>query len=107
MNIAKIQAVYFVATGAWPIINIKSFEAVTGPKVDKWLVKTISWLIVAVGLQLWFAKPPEDFITLGIGSALALGVSEAYYSAVKRRISYIYLADSAIEQLIILGWLFS
>jgi hypothetical protein len=107
MNIAKIQAVYFALTGIWPIISIKSFEAVTGPKVDKWLVITFSWLVIAVGLQLWFAKDIKDVAILGIGSALALGAADAYYSVIKRRISYVYLAESAVELLIILGWIIS
>jgi hypothetical protein len=107
MNIAKIQAVYFIITGIWPIINIKSFEAVTGPKVDKWLVKTISWLILVVGLQLLFADEPKDVVVLGVGSALALGAADAYYSVIRRRISYVYLADSLAELLIIVGWLIS
>jgi len=31
------QGVYFAATGVWPLLDIESFERVTGPKVDKWM----------------------------------------------------------------------
>jgi hypothetical protein len=28
-------------TGVWPILRLRSFEAVTGPKKERWLVKTM------------------------------------------------------------------
>jgi hypothetical protein len=28
-------------TGVWPIPHLQSFEAVTGPKKERWLVKTM------------------------------------------------------------------
>lgn len=39
-TLAIIHAAYFVLTGLWPILNIRSFLRVTGPKSDLWLVKT-------------------------------------------------------------------
>ncbi len=28
------QGVFYLATGIWPLVNIQSFEMVTGPKTD-------------------------------------------------------------------------
>ncbi len=47
---ASLQGIYYVATGLWPILNMRSFEMVTGPKRDKWLVKTVGALITAIGI---------------------------------------------------------
>lgn len=45
-NIAtKFQGIYYVASGLWPLLHMRSFEAVTGPKRDKWLVNTVGALI--------------------------------------------------------------
>jgi hypothetical protein len=39
------QGTYYAATGLWPILWMRSFEAVTGPKQDHWLVKTVGALV--------------------------------------------------------------
>jgi hypothetical protein len=42
------QGVFYLATGLWPLLNIRTFERVTGPKTDKWFVKT-----AGVGRRDW------------------------------------------------------
>jgi hypothetical protein len=32
-------------TGLWPLVSIGTFQQVTGPKTDLWLVKTVGVLI--------------------------------------------------------------
>ena len=39
------QAIYYIATGVWSLVGIRSFQAVTGPKIDTWLVKTVGVLV--------------------------------------------------------------
>lgn len=39
---------FYLAAGLWPIVSLHSFEAVTGPEQDDWLVKTIGGLIAAI-----------------------------------------------------------
>ncbi len=61
----SFQGIYF-ATGLWPILNMRSFEVVTGPKRDKSLVKTVGALITAIGSTLLFSaarKPESEPIT--------------------------------------------
>jgi energy-converting hydrogenase Eha subunit E len=102
MNISMVQGIYFLATGLWPVLNIKSFEKISGPKVDKWLVKTFGLLVAAVGIFLIFQM--RDAKLLGVASALALALPEAYYS-LAGRISKVYLLDSGIEAIFIFWWL--
>jgi len=112
------QGLFFAATGLWPILHLRSFEAVTGPKVDRWLVKTIGGLIAVVGATLvvgsgpaarrrWAGGPtPAEraLRVLGIGAAAALAMADVVYVA-RRRIAPVYLADAVAEAGIITGWI--
>lgn len=97
---ALAQGVYFLLTGIWPIFSRRSFEFITGPKVDFWLVRTIGGLITAVGAALTVAglrkRPSPEAALLGVGSAAALAVSDVVYAS-KGRIRKIYLVESLAE----------
>lgn len=84
---------------------MRSFEAVTGPKVDRWLVKSIGSLISVIGCSLLVGAreqpTPPSLKTLAVGSALALGTADVVYVA-KGRISRVYLLD-AVAELALLG----
>ena len=47
-ELAIAQGAYFLGTGVWPLVLMPSFESVTGPKVDKWLVRTVGVLRLGV-----------------------------------------------------------
>src|SRR5688572_20831360 len=100
------QGIFYVATGLWPIIHLRSFEAVTGPKVDKWLVRTFGGLVSAVGAALIagaFEKPSRAIKLLGIGSAVALATADLVYS-LRGTISKVYLGDAAAEGAVAALW---
>ena len=46
--VALAHACYYLITGVWPLLSIGTFEKVTGPKTDRWLVKTVG-ILVGVG----------------------------------------------------------
>lgn len=102
------QGLYFFVTGIWPLISIRTFLKVTGPKTDLWLVKTVGALIAVVGLVLMLAGAQGNvtFATgvLAVGSAAALAAVDINY-ALKGVISKIYLLDAIIEALIIAAWI--
>lgn len=99
-----VQGIYYVATGVWSLVGIRSFQKVTGPKSDVWLVKTVGALVSAVGATLILSsfrkKPPLEARFLSTSSALALASVESVY-AVKGRISPVYLLDAAVELFLI------
>lgn len=106
-NVALAQGAVFVVSGVWPILNLPTFEMVTGPKVDGWLVKTVGALITTVGLVLLSAAR-RDRITpeiagLGVGSAASLAAIDVVYVS-RGRISPIYLADAVMETGFIAAW---
>ena len=104
---ALAQGIYFTATGVWPLLHMASFEAVTGPKVDKWLVRTVGMLVGIVGAVLVSAaardRVTEEIVALGIGAAAGLGAIDTIYAS-RGRIAPIYLADAALEALIVGAW---
>lgn len=106
-RLALIQGAYYVATGLWPIIHMRSFEQVTGPKTDDWLVKTVGGLITVVGGALLVAglrdAPSRDLAAVAVGSAAALTAVDVIYVA-RGRISRVYLLDAAAETVLIGGW---
>jgi hypothetical protein len=105
---ALIQGVYFLLTGVWPLISIRTFQAVTGPKVDLWLVKTVGALVAVVGLTIVLAALSGTvgmaILVLSVVSAAALCIVDINYS-MKGVISKIYLLDAVIEIAIIAGWI--
>jgi len=106
-RIALAQGIFYIVTGVWPIISPRSFQVVTGPKADMWLVKSMGGLIAAVGCVLCVAgargKVSREIRLLGMLSAATLCGADAIY-ALKGRISRIYLLDAALELALIAGW---
>jgi hypothetical protein len=109
---ALIQGVFYLMTGLWPIIDIESFQQVTGPKTDLWLVRTVGALIAVIGVVLISAarrrRYTDEIVILAVGCALALAAIDLVY-ALSGRISAIYLADAAAEIALAalwgIGWL--
>jgi hypothetical protein len=105
--VAAGQALYYIATGVWSLVSIDTFQKVTGPKTDLWLVKTVGVLVTVIGAVLGLAarrrwSGPEVPL-LGIGSAAVLTVIDVVYVA-KRRIAPIYLLDALGEMMLVVGW---
>jgi hypothetical protein len=50
--LAAVPGGYYVVIGIWPLISMRTFERVTGPKLDKWLVKTVGILVTVAGTTL-------------------------------------------------------
>jgi hypothetical protein len=94
------QGVYFLVSGLWPIVSLETFERVTGPKTDDWLVKTVGLLAAVIGgVILDGARRPRiarETRTLAIAAALAFAVIDIVYVA-NRTIRPVYAADAALE----------
>ena len=108
MNYLSIlQGGYFLLTGIWPLLSIRTFEMITGPKNDHWLVKTVGVVVAVIGAVLIIAglrqQVTPEIILLGLGSAAGLGGIDVNYAS-KGVISKIYLADAVVEAGIIALW---
>jgi len=105
-----LQGLYYLTTGIWPILDISSFQAVTGPKYETWLVQTVGVMIAVVGLTLLIAarklRAGASTAVLAIGSAVVLAVVDITFVA-RRDISPIYLLDALAELGLVAWWIWS
>ncbi len=106
--LALAQGAFYIATGVWPLVSIGSFQKVTGPKTDLWLVKTAGVLITAIGGVLMMAglrrTMQPEIPVLGAGAAAGLTAIDVIYVA-KGRIARVYLLDALAEVTLIAAWL--
>jgi hypothetical protein len=106
---AIVQGGYYLLTGVWALVDIYSFQLVTGPKTDLWLVRTVAVLVAVSGAVLLAAAyrrriSPEIFL-LAVGQAIGLAAIDIIYVSMGV-ISAIYLADAAVEVALVVGWLY-
>jgi hypothetical protein len=99
-KLALTQGLFYLATGIWPLLDMVSFQLVTGPKTDLWLVRTVGVLVTVVGgvllLGYWSRRVTDELVVLAMGCALGLAAIDLVYS-LSGRISAVYLADAAAE----------
>jgi hypothetical protein len=101
--LGRAQGVANLLGGLWPLLHIRSFEVVFGPKVDRWLVKTVAGLLIVNGLtqiSLSTAGDIRQARRLGLGTAAVLAAVDVVYVPAGR-ISTMYLVDAAVE----VGWI--
>ena len=107
LTLCLVQGIYYTLTGVWPLVHVRSFLAVTGPKTDLWLVKTVGVLVAVIGVVIalawWRGRVTDEVALLAVGSAAGLMAIDVVY-VVKRVIPPIYLADAAAEALLIIAW---
>jgi hypothetical protein len=98
-----LQGIYYAITGIWPLVSLATFEAVTGPKTDDWLVKTVGALVLAIAIALLVGArldpPSAETFVLGIASAVAFAAVDVVY-VLENVVRPIYLADAAVEAVI-------
>lgn len=103
------QGIYTLITAIWPIVHIESFMAVTGPKHDIWLVKTVGALLIPVGCCLLtytiIQTDRRPALILGSLSALAFMVIDFYYS-LNDVIADVYLVDGFLQVTFFGVWMY-
>lgn len=104
-GVSAFHAAYLVATGVWPIVHRRSFERVTGPKTDFWLVRAVGGLAMLCGVTLLNRAvrggPTSDAKILAGGQAAVFLAADAYASA---RVSRIYLGDIVLQAALLPSW---
>lgn len=103
------QGAYYAIAGVWPIIHMRSFITVSGPKWDLWLVVTVGALLAVIGMVLLMAalrsRITQEIFALAIGIAVVLIIVDVYYVSI-HRIWPIYMGDAFVEAAIVLTLLF-
>ncbi|NKY87893.1 hypothetical protein [Nocardia veterana] len=103
-RLARAHGVFNLVSGAWPLLARRSFEAVFGAKTDRWLLYTVSGLLLGNGLTQLTAEPTAAGVRAarqcGTATALTLlSIDLVYVPA--GTIPKTYLLDAAME----LGWI--
>jgi predicted esterase len=100
--VALAQSGYFDVTGVWPLVSMRSVARVTGPKTDRWLVKTVGALVGVIGSVLALAglrgRRSQEVALLCAGSALSVDEVDTVY-AQRGRIAPIFLLAAAEQGL--------
>ena len=94
--ILTLQGWFYLITGLWPLLHIKSFEKVTGAKTDKWLVITVGLILSCSGIIFISYPSSEAARTLALLNAASLTAVDIWYVS-RRNISKIYLLDAGVE----------
>lgn len=104
-GVSALHATYLVATGVWPIVHRRSFERVTGPKTEFWLVRTVGGLAALCGVTLLYRAvrggPTSDAKILACGQAAVFAAADAYACA---RVSRVYLGDILLQAALLPSW---
>jgi hypothetical protein len=103
---AKVHGAFNLANGAWPLLHRRSFEAVFGPKEDRWLMYTVAGLLAGVGHAQVRASTPDDWVAarrLGVATSSTLLVIDAVYVP-RGVIAKTYLLDAVAEAALLAGW---
>jgi hypothetical protein len=103
---ARVHGAFNIAAGLWPLLHVRSFEAVFGSKVDRWLEYTVAGLLTSVGYAQWRAANPDDWSharRLGVTTAATLLAVDVVY-VVRGRIRWTYSIDALVEAALIAGW---
>ncbi|MFD5326908.1 hypothetical protein [Streptomyces sp. NPDC127092] len=107
ITVARAQGLFNVVGGMWPVLSLRSFEAIYGAKTDRWLQRTNGALLAATGISLLLARPGSEGMRharcVGTGSALTLLAADVVYVPL-RRIPATYLLDAAMEAAWLTAW---
>src|SRR3954465_6498544 len=98
-RVARLHGALNLWGGIWPLLHLRSFEAVFGPKVDRWLVCTVAGLLTSVGYAQWRAGTEQDWRharRLGVATSTTLLVVDLV-NVPRGRIRATYLIDAAAE----------
>jgi hypothetical protein len=105
-----MQGAYYLATGMLPWVSMRAFEAITGKKTDDWLVQTVGAIVVAIAVALWAgalrSRISIETVVLAIASGSAFVLVDVYF-VMNKTIGPIYLADAALQAVIIIALLVS
>ena len=109
-TVITIQVIYYFITAIWPLLHIKSFEYITGPKKENWLVYTVSVLLLGYCGTVFYGMgnanfPSSELVVLSALNALGLMLIDIIF-VVRKTISKVYLGD-AVAELILLVLIFS
>ena len=102
------QGMYIFLTAVWPLVDIKSFMLITGPKTDIWLVKTVAVSLICISLLFLLSSRMGEELRVSF-TAFVFSFGFAYidfYYTLNNTIKWVYALDGIVESLFGLLWLY-
>jgi hypothetical protein len=104
---AGVQGLFYVLTGAWPIVHMESLLAVTGPKSDLWLVQTFGALLCGLGAVLVSAAISRQLeggtMHAALVTAAVLAAADIVFVSIGAIVP-VYLLDASVELVLVGCW---
>jgi hypothetical protein len=98
MLLTRLQGSYYLLGGLWPLAHFPSFEAVAGPKPDRFQTEVTSILFAAIGAALLVGardnKLEPSVRTLAVASALGTAYLDLKH---RRQLRAIFQPEAALE----------
>lgn len=105
-HISLFQAAHYILTGLWAVLHLRSFEALTGKKQDRWLVRSTGLMIATVGSYFLMAGvqgPSPRTRWFGMLFPAALATADVCWAWRSTR-AKAYLADALVAGIVIGAW---
>ncbi|HYY53389.1 MAG TPA: hypothetical protein VE755_10980 [Myxococcales bacterium] len=100
-RVALAHGGYLLAAGLWPLVDLRSFKSVTGPKLEAWLTKGVGACLANIGAALGASgargKVARELRILGMSTALSFAAMDLWYAGARRRISRVYLLNGLAQ----------
>lgn len=100
-RVAVAHGAYLMAFGLMPILAMRTFRKITGPKPEGWLAKGVGACMANIGAALAAAgargKVAREVRILGISTALSFAAMDIWYAGIRRRISPVHLLNGAAQ----------
>jgi hypothetical protein len=81
-TVRRIQGVYYVATGLWPVVATDHYMDATGQTSHAWAARTLGAAVAGLGLALAADVIPDRHARrASIGAAVLLAAGAAYFVA--------------------------
>lgn len=94
-----------MATGVWPLVHRSSFEAITGPKTDFWLVRTVGGLAtvcgVVLGVSVVRGRQQPEIQLLAAAQGLVFITADVFAATSQSRV---YLGDVVGQVAFLPAW---
>jgi hypothetical protein len=110
-RVALAHGAYLAAAGLMPILAMRTFKKITGPKPEGWLAKGVGACMANIGATLASAgargKVAREVRMLGITTALSFAAMDIWYGGFRRRISPVYLLNGAAQLGFAAAWAYA
>jgi hypothetical protein len=108
-KLALAHGAYLMFIGGWPLLHLRSFAKVTGPKPEGWLAKAVGACLANVGIALVQSalrggRVRREMRSLAVRMAMTFAAFDFYYGGLRRRISPVYLANGGAQLLFAILW---